>query len=395
MLFECSVSNCLIFIPFIFPIFFQIECWLSTNYIKEDNILFKLFRYYFSHTLSIIFLIIIKIRSKPGRYSINNNIVTRQKKKRKTSIWINPLNIEQKKLKKGKQIKSILFLLLLSIISFISNFFNQYFKDEKIKIGKQSIGVFFEIILFPLLSMIILNEKLYRHHLFSLGVISFTLLSLIISFVFYFDDDIIIKALWYYLINAFLYCLYDVLGKKYMILYFNSPYNVMFNIGLIICIILIFLDIIAYYYCKEICKIIIGFQNNFSISFIYIFIVVIILEFLWNLGIWLTIYYFNPCHFIISESISEYIYYTFELINNYYIKKKNIYFWFNIILYSVSYIINIISSLIFNEIITINCFGLSEFTKKKIKERERLDTIITFNDLMDEKNSFSSQELNL
>ena len=385
MLIECSIKNCLIFIPFIFPVFFQLEYLINKKFIQYDNIIFKVFRYYLSYTFSIICLLIIKCRSKPGRYStLNNELLNSSNRNRKNSIWINPLDIEQKKLKKGKKIRSIFFLLILSIIGIISNLFHEKYKAG-IEIGKQSIGIFFEIINFIVLSMIILNEKIYSHHKFSLGIISFTLLILTISFIIYTDEDKIIKALWFYFLNASFYCLYDVLGKKYMLLYFHSPYNTMLYIGLINSCILIIYDVISFIYFKEYNGIIKGFQENFNFSFIYIFSGIIFLEFLWNLGIWLTIYFFNPCYFIISESISETIYYIFDLLiygNN------NNFSLFNIIIYSISYFINIISSLIFNEIIIINCFGLSQFTKKKIEERERLDTFIAFKRIINSKNSF-------
>ena len=386
MLIECSIKNCLIFIPFIFPVFFQLEYLINKKFIQYDNIIFKVFRYYLSYTLSIICLLIIKCRSKPGRNStLNNELLNSRNRNRKNSIWINPLDIEQKKLKKGKKIRSIFFLLILSIIGIISNLFHEKYKAG-IEIGKQSIGIFFEIINFIVLSMIILNVKIYSHHKFSLGIISFTLLILTISFIIYTDEDKIIKALWFYFLNAFFYCLYDVLGKKYMLLYFHSPYNTMLYIGLINSCILIIYDVISFIYFKEYNGIIKGFQENFNFSFIYIFSGIIFLEFLWNLGIWLTIYFFNPCYFIISESISETIYYIFDLLiygNN------NNFSLFNIILYSISYFINIISSLIFNEIIIIDCFGFSQFTKKKIEERERLDTLIAFKRIINSKNSFS------
>ena len=386
MLIECSIKNCLIFIPFIFPVFFQLEYLINKKFIQYDNIIFKVFRYYLSYTLSIICLLIIKCRSKPGRNStLNNELLNSRNRNRKNSIWINPLDIEQKKLKKGKKIRSIFFLLILSIIGIISNLFHEKYKAG-IEIGKQSIGIFFEIINFIVLSMIILNVKIYSHHKFSLGIISFTLLILTISFIIYTDEDKIIKALWFYFLNAFFYCLYDVLGKKYMLLYFHSPYNTMLYIGLINSCILIIYDVISFIYFKEYNGIIKGFQENFNFSFIYIFSGIIFLEFLWNLGIWLTIYFFNPCYFIISESISETIYYIFDLLiygNN------NNFSLFNIILYSISYFINIISSLIFNEIIIINCFGLSQLKKKKIEERERLDTLIAFKRIINSKNSFS------
>ena len=391
MLIECSIPNCLIFIPFIFPIFFQARFWINKRYINDDNKLFKIFRYYLSHNLSIIFIIIIKLRSKPGHHSSVNRLKTNNKI-RKSSVWINPLDIEQKKLKKGKKIKSIYFLLLLIIISIISNLFNQLLKKKFIDPAKSNLGILCEIINFIALSILILNKKLYKHQLFSLGVISFTLLSLIIYLTIQKMQIKMFYAFGYYFIYAFLYSLYDVLGKKYTNLYFDSPYNIMLKIGLIMSIILIIYDIILYYYFEDYSGkysgIIVGFKKNLDKldkSFIF-FSLSIFFEFLFNVGIWLTIYYFNPCYFIISELISECILFISDIIA----KKKRYNTIEIIIIYSVSYIVNIICSLIFNEIIIINCFGMSEFTKKRIKERERIDTLNALNTLIDSENEITS-----
>lgn len=382
MLIECSVFNCQIFIPLIYPIFIQIKTKIKELYITKDNILFKIFRYYLSYNLSFIFLLIVKYRTRSTvRKTNNNNNLLNKKIERST--WINPLDIEQKKLIRNKKLKSRLFIILLIVICFLSNLVNQKYKDDNISIGKQSIGVLFEILIFIILSIILLKEKLYRHHYFSLGIISFTLLILVISFIICHKEKKVLKAFLFYFVLSLLFCLYDVLGKKYMNLYYNSPYNIMFTIGLITTIILMIYDTIVYFFFKfKDYGIIIGFQENVYFSNLYLFLLELICEFLWNLGIWLTLYYFTPCHFIISESISEYIYYTIDAINSD-AENKN-YSSFNIILYSVCYVINIISALIFNEIIILNFKGLSEFTKTKIRERERIDT---YNTLKRENNT--------
>ena len=391
MLIECSIPNCLIFIPFIFPIFFQARLWINKKYIKEDAKFFRRFRHYLSHNLSIIVILIIKFRTMPGPHS-SNNILNKNHKSRKFSIWINPLNIEQKKLKKEKKIESIYFLLLLLIISIISNLFSQFFNEEDIEFAKPSLGIFFEIINFILLSVLALNLKLYKHQYFSLGVISFTLLSLIIYLIIQKIKKNILYAFWYYFINSFLYALYGVLAKKYMNSYFDSPYNILLKIGLIMCIILIIYDITLYYffvdYREKYSGIIFGFKKSFeelNKSFILFFSLSIFFEFLFNIGIWLTIYFFNPCYFIISETISEFILFIYNIISN-----KQYYNNIEKIIYSICYIFSIISSLIFNEIIIINCFGMSEFTKNNIKERERIDTLNALNRATDSENEINS-----
>ena len=75
---------------------------------------------------------------------------------------------------------------------------------------------------FNIFIILILNDiYIYIHQLFSFGVISFTLLIIIIYLILKLEEHIILNVIWYYFINSLLYGLYDVLGKKYMNLYFD------------------------------------------------------------------------------------------------------------------------------------------------------------------------------
>ena len=158
-----------------------------------------------------------------------------------------------------------------------------------------------------------------------------------------------------------------------MTVFYIPPYKLMVNIGIISCIILLIYDILAYLIVGEknikIHGIILGVKNNLKLSFIIIIIFDILLYFLTNIGIWLTIYYFTPFHFIISESISEYLYYFFDYMKN----KGKFYEKEDIILYCFVYIINLFFSLVFNEIIILKFWKLDYNTEKYIKERERED----------------------
>jgi hypothetical protein len=133
--------------------------------------------------------------------------------------------------------------------------------------------------------------------------------------------------------------------------------------------------------------IILGFQKNGSSSFVILFLLDIIFSFSCNIGIWLSIYYFTPFHFIISELISEYIYYTYDWLFG-----DSDYEVGNIILYSLIYLINLFFSLIFNEIIILNFWGLEFNTKKNIEKRQRNDEILANSDFYLSFNSCSSDK---
>lgn len=383
MLVEFSKLRPQAFFIFIFPIFNQLRKIIIIEICGiKDNYFFDLFRLYLSYLLSIIFIIIIKYRTK-GIVKNNDEISNKDDDQNKGSFfWLNPLNMQRQLRIKEKRLKNILFLLLLVTIFFASNIFNiiyrTIFYEKKyiigINLGKQSIGINFEIIFFLVLSKYILDLKIYRHQIISLIMIVLNLLILFGSFVFYFQF-VTFNIITYYFFYSFLFCLYLILIKKYLNLFYISPYIVMFNIGLFSCIIIIIYDIIVYSYIgndnNNIHGIILGFKNNLNISFIFLFILDIIFYFLSNIGMWLTVHYLTPFHFPISESISEYIYYAYD-----YFFKGEKYKVADVILYSLVYIFNTIFVLIFNEIIILNFCGLEYNIKKNIEIREKFDLML-------------------
>ena len=117
----------------------------------------------------------------------------------------------------------------------------------------------------------------------------------------------------------------------------------------------------------DISGIISGFRDNIkSIGEAFLFILDLILQDIWNLGIWLTVYYLTPCHYFISEYISEYVYYMIEARDKNY---KNFYSTTNVVIFSICYFINFLCCLIFNEVVILNFCGLDYNTKKRINQR--------------------------
>ena len=96
----------------------------------------------------------------------------------------------------------------------------------------------------------------------------------------------------------------------------------------------------------------------------------ILSAFIWLAGIQLTIYFFTPCHFIISESISQIITTIIDgTIRDFDVAEKVIiYLFFTVILFA---------AFIYNEIFIINVCNLNKNTKKnilirQIKEKEEM-----------------------
>ena len=391
---EISIKT---FIPFIFPIILYPQKYLKNK--LEDNEFFKLFRYFFCQLLAGIFDLIIRYRERKQKklisaneekqeYSINNNDDDENcensvnnisdNKINNTVEIINPLYYQFKKFQKNELIKKYSYILMMTIIYLMASFMNAYFETDNIKLGKKSVAILAQSLYFALLSRAILEQKIYRHQRIPLIIMSIDLLILLCHVFFQIKDQnlkysLIYIILLYYFTSSFLYAFYDVLAKKYFSFFMSNLYTLIFFIGFFGSVILFIYDIIAIIINKFNTNytyhgVIKGFKENFSLTSFIILIMELLLRFAWNMGIWFTIYYLTPCHFIISESFSIYLSTIVEIING-----ENNFSVAITILYIVIYLINMFLSLVFNEIIILNFWGLNLNTKKCILERELLD----------------------
>ena len=388
MYIEFSFNLKLLFI-LIYPIFKISEQPIANQFLKKDNHLFRIFRIFLSNEFSFIFLLIFKCMNKTTKKDITPD-------EHDKIIEHSEVILADIELSKNNKIKSIIFLFLLSIIYVGSYFFNYYVRKTIIIICRNSIGIIFEIIIFYILSLFILKEKYYKHHYLSMSIICATLIGLFISYLLQVNDSdySIYNAFWYYLAYYSLYGLFDILLKKYFLVYFYSIYFVLLLIGAFTCIPMLIYDIIAFFINKDVSGIIIGFANNVNnVKSIFLFIVHLISLFMSNLGLFWTIYYFTPFHLIICEFILELLNYYIRLIQNKLEKpeKENIFsFLFetnNIIIFSIVFFINLICSLIFNEIIILKFCKLEYYTKNYIKERAETDV----DELLSAKDSLNSE----
>ena len=396
MFIEFTFNLKLLFI-LIYPIFKISGKFITNVYMQKDNNLFKIFRTFLSNEFSFIFLLILKCMDK-------KDIIKDEHEKNEENIEIKIAEEEIKKISRKNKIKSILFLFLLSALNVGSYFFNYYFRTSSITFCRNSIGLFIRIIIFYVLSLFILKEKYYKHHYISISIISVTLIALFIIYLIELkgSDNGVYNSFWYYLVYYSLYGLFDILLKKYFLIYFYSIYFVILMIGAFACVPMLIYDIIAFFVNKEASGIIIGFINNAnSVKNAFIFIVDLLFLFLSNLGIFWTIYYFTPFHLIIIEFITELI--------NYYIRlaqfksdersEININFNFlfkthNIVIFSVVFFINFICSLIFNEIIILKFCKLEYYTKKYIKNRAVIDISSLFKEEETDNNELELMQIN-
>ena len=378
---EFSEFNLKLLIPLIFPIFKRIQDYTKKSYLKNEYQIFKIFRNFSSYIFSVIPFLIIKYRTKNSKIK-EKDTQTKSKTEESeednestsyayTLSNITTLSNEITELKKKndrkRTIYSIIFLLILCALGMLSYFYRYWFELEQFAVAKQSIGIFFEIFDYVFLSYLILKQKLYKHNFASSGIIALILIILFIISLPYKQDNKFFLSLVYFLFYSMCFGSYDVLGKKYMTKYFVTPYFFMFTVGVINVTFLLFYELFTYFLNPDISGIISGFRENIkSIGEAFLFILDLILQDIWNLGIWLTVYYLTPCHYFISEYISEYVYYMIEARDKNY---KNFYSTSNVVIFSICYFINFLCCLIFNEVVILNFCGLDYNTKKRINQR--------------------------
>ena len=386
MFIEFTFEPKLLFI-LLYPIFKVSEQPITNLYLKKDNNLFKIFRIFLCNIFSFVFLLILKFMNKSTKKEITK--VENEKNDEVGEIRFADMEIQN--VSKKNKIKSILFIFLLSILYAGSYFFNYYVRKTVIIICRNSIGIIYEIIIFYILSLLILKEKYYKHHYLSISIIGITLIILFITYSLQVNDSDyrISNALWYYLVYYSLYGLFDILLKKYFLIYFYSIYYVLLIIGAFVCTSMLIYDIIAYFLNKNISGVIIGLINNAnSVKNVFLFIVHLLFIYISNLGLFWTIYYFTPFHLIICEFIVELLNYYIKLIQ---FKLRGsgttnifsfLYETHNIVIFTIVFFINFICSLIFNEIIILKFCKLEYYTKIYIKNRAELDVdaLITMQD---------------
>ena len=396
MIIEFSFNRKLLYL-LIFPLSKQISLMIQELYIKKFNRLFRIFSIFLGYEFSIIFLIISLYRSRSKSKKKIDNPEPDNINSEDNSSQIDFIINESRKRKK---IRDNLLLILLSLINIGSYFFNYFAGNKDLKLSRNTLGIVLEIIFLFILTPIFLKEKYYKHHYLAFVIMIISLMALFFNYFFQIDDKSKYSNIfWYFPIYCFLFAIYDVLLKKYLEISFNSIYFVQLIIGTICCFPLLIYDIIAYNLNEEKSGVIIGFQENINdIKDFFLFLADIILGFFYAVGIMLTIYQFSPFYFIISEFFSELLYYYISLIK-YYGFGKTTSFDFqyktnNIIIFSLVFFINLINSLIFNEIIILKFCNLEYYTENYIKTRSTIDVSALFLDGDKEEESETEQKDN-
>ena len=379
MLVEFDEFNVKLLLFFVYPLFRFVQDFTYEAYIKEDkdNNLFTTFRCYLSFIFSIVPYLIFRTKTKrakkENKIDLNNIQKNIQDSEEKKLNKENQIYSPEEEIKRKKYIKIIIYQSLLSVVGVFSFFFGYYFKKKEYSNAKYSFRPFVQIANFTALSYFLLKQKIYKHHLISYGCITLMLLIIFIVSFQYLQE--ILFSILYYFISELIYGLYDVLIKRYMNNYYKTPYFIMFYLGIVITILLLIYDSIAYFANPDISWIIIGFRDNIkSVGDFFLFLLDLLFVYIWNLGIWIIIYNFTPCHYFIIDYFSEFIYFVLKRF------QKDDPFYKSNITYSLIIICNIfifIFCLVFNEVIILNICGLDYNTKKRIAKREKKESKIS------------------
>ena len=220
----------------------------------------------------------------------------------------------------------------------------------KIKSNTWIMDILFTLIFYYLFFKI----KLYKHHYLSiiLIILAGIVLDLILKNI-QSDIDYNVLFLLLTLLREILYSLFVVINKYSMEKKFCSVYEIIFFNGLIQLILISIFSIFDYYFFKL--ENFGEYFNNFNFIKLLVIFGTIITQLGLNISIFYTIKKNTPCHFFIIFTFGKFAYYmNFSRIS---------------IIIIIFLLFILFLSLIFNEIIEINCFGLSKNTKKNIINR--------------------------
>jgi len=225
-----------------------------------------------------------------------------------------------------------------------------------------------------LFNIFMFKKPIYSHQKFSLGIGFIGMAIIFTVFFFYLDYaryEYIYDVLLFF--GSFLYSLYLVLVKYMAEKKYYSPFLLLLLIGTFSTVITVIgymiysfvtVNDLRYvtniFHCRDDMYVCFG---NYYDKIICYFLINAVLQVL----IFLVCYYFSPEVFAISDIISPYLSFISKVI-----EKKNTDI-LNIILNSIGYIIIILCSFVYNEIIVCNFCGLNENTWKAIDKKANED----------------------
>ena len=286
-------------------------------------------------------------------YKIRNKEMTCCSKTKKNGLVYND-SIELIKYGKYK------WILLSSIIDFIQTMvIDQFCVYCRVNMW------IFDILFISIFYFLIFKIKLYMHHYISVLLIIAIGISLDIYLNNYiFNDKEYVLSMLFKFLSEIILSLGFVIDKYTMEKKFCSPYEMCFYHGLINFL----LSLILLSFSKEI-----GLDDykeffiNPSVEKFYAFSIIMLTQFIFNIFILIINKNTTPCHILIMLIIGQFAPYIKKLTNHTDIQ--------NSIILILGFFFILFFVFIFNEIIEINCLGLSKNTKKNIALRAKNDRL--------------------
>ena len=379
---EFGEVNSHLFLLLIYPIGIIPARIIIVHY--QSNPYYYLFLFYLSHFLILIPLLIYKIKGKKLKKEEEELLSS-------NSILIpNDLQIENEililkaELNRNKSIKKMSKILIIGIFYFLTYTFFYFSNFIKRTNFYGNISIISEVFYFSLLNKIILRHNIYSHHFVSMILITLSIIGLYILLMKEFIEhnknfdifkDFIFPSILDFIVY-FLFCFYLIKSKKYIEKYFISLYEVIGYLGLFCTILLLIFEPITFFikcdndiacYDGHLAGIISGFRQSLSINGLFASFGLLFFLFLTALGLWSTVIYLSPCHFLTTDSLLTF---GLNILLDYYNSDISL---LNNPLFCVFSIVTIIACFIYNEIIIIKVCNLDYNTRKNIIKRESLD----------------------
>lgn len=362
-------------IPLLYPSLYQIRRFVLH---KETNAFYEVLMDFMSYSFAGLILLVITYRSKT--IQVENEEKNDQETKKIDALQNvdNQILIDKQQNEKRKKRKQYISIFVLSCINLIPMAVEPFFYSKVFILLRESVGIFFAMFFYVSFSRVILGTKVYKHQYLALSTLILCLAIIFILDLSLYPKELpdlsaILQTIFYFFSTFGCYACFDVSGKRYFNEYLDEPYHLMFTVGIMSLCLFVPYDIFMYFVFPEKTNLhgaLRELKNLMSPTYPLIFIADTIIGFLWLGGIWLTIYYFTPCHFIISEALSQLI----TSCINWQVFSKDYEFQPKII-YIFLFFVMIFASMVYNEVLILNFWGLNKDTKIQIEFRERFESI--------------------
>ena len=376
---------------------FNISLQLLIDYKYEE--LFRLSKknYAENEYIYIIFIIISNLMN--GFLIIYVNCSTKKRSKVENTnntklIYRDPLKYRNRQFfLKLILISSIELFNLLSYFIFFS-LFRDAKNDEVAHKGEKDIISFFDIIMRYIFSIFILKTKVYKHHLWSIYaiIIGFILIVPfdIMQFISEKDKNTVYSFIFIGIssLRSIFYPLLGTLIKTIYRDYYILPENLLFLMGIIESILIIIITLILFF--SNVLK----FEFTFTFWNVFMSIIYTLISFIRQYIVAKIIYLFSSqsvSFLIISKSIAVGIKGIIDFFQSE--EKNKVEFSFALIFGIISIFIIIMGTLVYDEIVIVNKFGLNLNVKRGIHERALTEVESAIDDLEDEDKKDINVEL--